>query len=72
MKLGAMVVVSNMSGCVCEIPDGRRSSVTPSVLGGAVAAIQRDKARKARNEAYSRELNKKIYPQSQFYRSYGN
>ena len=37
MTLSAMVVIANMTGCVCE-PTGKRSATAQSEPGGAVAA----------------------------------
>lgn len=40
MKLGAMVVISNMSGCVCEVKRKKSKRAGASAAtGGAVAAI---------------------------------
>lgn len=49
LKLGAVVIVSNMAGCVCETRQSMSSTSGGATNGGAVA-IMRAKQRRQRNQ----------------------
>ena len=56
MQLGAMVIISNRAGCVCEVKPGtaRKGGSASTAAGAAVALLEEDEERR-RQEAKRRE-----------------